>query len=403
MKKIVLLGIAATALLTACSNDDVVEVKTTSPIGFNTFVENSTRADLVGEVNTDNITEFGVWGFTTPSGDKATQIFNAEKVSKGSDNNWTYANTQYWVAGNDYAFAALSPIPSSSNNISYSLGESPSAPTGTVTFTQDAIAERDLVYAYKAITSAAVNASNTWDAVAFTFDHLLSRVAVKVTNSSDNAQNTAIRISNIKLVGPAIKGTFATSSDISSTTWTIDGDAGYVGDQDKTPSAIEIGATTAGTKVYFPAEAGTDIVTINANKSEYGVARGKAAQAQWAYIIPLGSSSTQTYTITFDVEVYQAVSNPAGTDGATYQRYPQNSKSVYTVSFTTTAAQAQMVKGYSYVYGVNLKIDENLKDPDGNPVLSPIEFTLSSDGVNAFQTTTDIDVTNATIKTTTTE
>jgi hypothetical protein len=62
-----------------------------------------------------------------------------------------------------------------------------------------------------------------------------------------------------------------------------------------------------------------------------------------------------------------------------------------------------MVKGYSYVYGVNLKIDENLKDPDGNPVLSPIEFTLSSDGVNAFQTTTDIDVTNATIKTTTTE
>jgi hypothetical protein len=400
MKKIVLLGIAATALLTACSNDDVVEVKTTSPIGFNTFVENSTRADLNGEVNTDNIAEFGVWGFTTPSGGTATPIFKSEKVSK-SDGAWGYLNTQYWVAGNAYEFAALSPIPSSSNNISYETNTG--VPTGNVTFTQDAIAERDLVYAYKAITSAAVNASNTWDAVAFTFDHLLSRVAVKVTNSSDNAQNTAIRISNIKLVGPAIKGTFATSSDISSTTWTIDGDAGYVGDQDKTPSAIEIGATTAGTKVYFPAEAGTDIVTINANKSEYGVARGKAAQAQWAYIIPLGSSSTQTYTITFDVEVYQAVSNPAGTDGATYQRYPQNSKSVYTVSFTTTAAQAQMVKGYSYVYGVNLKIDENLKDPDGNPVLSPIEFTLSSDGVNAFQTTTDIDVTNATIKTTTTE
>jgi hypothetical protein len=401
MKKIVLLGIAATALLTACSNDDVVEVKTTSPIGFNTFVENSTRADLIGEVNTDNIAEFGVWGFTTPSGGKATQIFNSEKVSK-SDGTWGYLNTQYWVTGNDYAFAALSPIPSSSNGISYSLGESPSAPTGTVTFTQDAIAERDLVYAYKAITSAAVNASNTWDAVAFTFDHLLSRVAVKVTNSSDNAPNTAIRISNVKLVGPAIKGTFATSSAISSTTWTIDGNAGYVGDEGKTPSAIEIGATTAGTKVYFPSTASGN-VTVDATNSKYGVARGKAAQAQWAYIIPLGTDNTKTYTITFDVEVYQAVSAEAGSTGATYQRYPQNSKSVYTVSFTTTADQAKMTKGYSYVYGVNLKIDENLKDPDGNPVLSPIEFTLSSDGVNAFQTTTDIDVTNATIKTTTTE
>jgi hypothetical protein len=400
MKKIVLLGIAATALLTACSNDDVVEVKTTSPIGFNTFVENSTRADLVGEVNTNNIAEFGVWGFTTPSGGKATQIFNSEKVSK-SDGSWGYLNTQYWVAGNDYAFAALSPIPSDDNNISYSLGESPSAPTGNVTFTQDAIAERDLVYAYKAITNAATNTAGSWDAVPFTFDHLLSRVAVKVTNSSDNAQNTAIRISNVKLVGAAIKGTFATSSDISSTTWSIDASSGYMSST-TTPSAIEIGATTAGTKVYFPAAAGTDIVTINADKSEYGVVPSKAAQAQWAYIIPLGSSNEKTYTITFDVEVYQAVSKSAGSTDASYQRYPQNSNSVYTVSFTTTADQAKMTKGYSYVYGISLKIND-LTDKDNKKVLEPIEFTLSETGVNNFTTTDDINVSSVTVSTTTTE
>jgi hypothetical protein len=378
----------------------VVEVKTTSPIGFNTFVENSTRADLIGEVNTDNIAEFGVWGFTTPSGGKATQIFNSEKVSK-SDGSWGYLNTQYWVAGNDYAFAALSPIPSDDNNISYSLGESPSAPTGNVTFTQDAIAERDLVYAYKAITSAAANSSGSWDAVPFTFDHLLSRVAVKVTNSSDNAPNTAIRISNVKLVGAAIKGTFATSSDISSTTWSIDASSGYMSST-TTPSAIEIGATTAGTKVYFPAAAGTDIVTINADKSEYGVVPSKAAQAQWAYIIPLGSSNEKTYTITFDVEVYQAVSKSAGSTDASYQRYPQNSNSVYTVSFTTTADQAKMTKGYSYVYGISLKIND-LTDKDNKKVLEPIEFTLSETGVNNFTTTDDINVSSVTVSTTTTE
>jgi hypothetical protein len=378
----------------------VVEVKTTSPIGFNTFVENSTRADLVGEVNTNNIAEFGVWGFTTPSGGKATQIFNSEKVSK-SDGSWGYLNTQYWVAGNDYAFAALSPIPSDDNNISYSLGESPSAPTGNVTFTQDAIAERDLVYAYKAITNAATNTAGSWDAVPFTFDHLLSRVAVKVTNSSDNAQNTAIRISNVKLVGAAIKGTFATSSDISSTTWSIDASSGYMSST-TTPSAIEIGATTAGTKVYFPAAAGTDIVTINADKSEYGVVPSKAAQAQWAYIIPLGSSNEKTYTITFDVEVYQAVSKSAGSTDASYQRYPQNSNSVYTVSFTTTADQAKMTKGYSYVYGISLKIND-LTDKDNKKVLEPIEFTLSETGVNNFTTTDDINVSSVTVSTTTTE
>jgi hypothetical protein len=380
MKKIVLLGIAATALLTACSNDDVVEVKTTSAIGFNTFVNNATRT-VTGEVTKANIDEFAVWGFTTPSGGSATQIFNAEAVTRAKDGetwgDWDYKNTQYWVSGNAYTFSAISPVPTSSNGISYAIGTG--VPSGTISFTQDELAQRDLVYAYATATGKASDNA----VVGFNFNHLLSRVALKVTNSSTNAQNTVLVISNVKLKGALASGDFVTTNYTSTSAYDISGDTFKGFTWSNLGSANK--DIYLGTKdVTYPNTA-TGNVTVAT--STYGVKPSSTTQSGWSYIIPIeDSSSTAKYTITFDVEVYQAVSDEAGATGVSYIRYPQDSSSKYSVSIETTAAQAQMLKGYSYIYSVELNVLNDLSTTD-NPI-EPIKFTVSE--IASFGSTDDI-------------
>jgi hypothetical protein len=375
MKKIVLFGIAVAAMLTACSNDDVVDVKApakATPIGFNTFVENATRGEGLTK---DNIAEFAVWGFTTPTDGTATQIFNAEAVTRTKSGNdwspWDYKNTQYWVAGNTYTFAAISPVPTDGNGISYALPTKATDPTGTITFTQDADAQRDLVYAYDNTTTSGT--------VGFTFDHLLSRVAVKVTNSTDNSVNTALRITNVKITGAANKATLATAkTDGKFANWSI---------SDYKASAINVGVSTNA----YPLSTETNAATVATDT--YGVTKGNSTQSDWSFIVPIeDSSSTQTYTITFDVEVYQAVSG-----STTYIRYPKDSSKKYAFSITTSAAQAQMAKGNSYIYTIELSVADNLNTTE-DPI-NPIKFSVEQ--INGWTSNSDVTVPEKTTQETT--
>jgi hypothetical protein len=363
----------------------VVEVKTTSAIGFNSFVNKATRT-VTGEVDADNIDEFAVWGFTTPAGGSASdavQIFNEEAVTRTKDGSawgaWGYQNTQYWVASNTYAFSALSPVPTSSNGISYALATSATDPTGTISFTQDNLAQRDLVYAYATATGAA-SGNNP---VGFNFNHLLSRVALKVTSSSDNAQNAVIVISNVQLKGAIASGKFITTNYTSTSAYDISG-TDFKGlawtDLGSADKDIYIGTKDAS----YPASTETNAVSVTGYDS-YGLSKGNSTKSGWSYIIPIedNRSSKTKYTISFDVVVYQAVSKEAGSTDAKYIRYPQdsNNEKVYTVSFTvedTEAATAvQMAKGYSYIYGVTIKVND-LKDSNDKNILEPIKFTVSS-------------------------
>ena len=79
MKKLFMIGLAATAMLASCSNDETVEMAQSKAIGFsNAFVNNGTRSIVDPSFTTETLKDFAVYGFTQNG-----QIFKGDKVYKG--------------------------------------------------------------------------------------------------------------------------------------------------------------------------------------------------------------------------------------------------------------------------------------------------------------------------------
>lgn len=205
MKKFLFLGIAATAMLASCTNDEVVEMNPQNAIGFESFVDKSTRAT---DITTENLQEFNVWAYQG-----ANAILNPAKVSKTITNSeltsdWRYEDTQYWVVGQNYNFHAIAPITCQSGD-TYTYG---GTSTGvSIDFTNGA-GLTDLIYNNQSVASATANQG----VVAFTFDHLLSRVRFHFTESFENDQIT-VQVTNLKINKIASKavytGTWAPSTE----------------------------------------------------------------------------------------------------------------------------------------------------------------------------------------------
>ena len=101
------MGIAAAAMLASCSLDETLETaRDTRVIGFsNAFVDNATRSVVDPSFTVATLRNFAVYGFTQNG-----QIFDGVTVSSADNGStWTYNPIQYWVEGNQYAFAAIAP------------------------------------------------------------------------------------------------------------------------------------------------------------------------------------------------------------------------------------------------------------------------------------------------------
>lgn len=192
MKKIFLCALAAAALTTACNKAEVIDVVGTPAIQFeNAFVNNATRAAEDPSTTTKNITEFSVWGFM----DETTgAVLTNEKVWKNGSA-WTYANTQYWYPKHNYFFAAVSPVVTENGPVTVNTADANANGLGTINFTnKEGIV--DLLYTAEAVvTGEDVSAMAP---VAFTFNHMLSKVKFSFTNGFDNP-NTTLKVTGIKL------------------------------------------------------------------------------------------------------------------------------------------------------------------------------------------------------------
>ena len=180
-------GLLALALpLAACTSEVTDEALpgSASPITFRTA--EVTKAVVTGFNDGD---AFSVWG---GYGGDATNVFDGVTVTN-SNGSWTYSPYQYWIAGKSYRFYAVYPtaetLETNGCTASYSAD-------GVLSITGfDATKGHDLM------TSSATAEGDDKPLVAFTFDHLLSRVRVRVVGEGGDAVISKATLSGIKTKG----------------------------------------------------------------------------------------------------------------------------------------------------------------------------------------------------------
>lgn len=310
MKKlfIAILGVAAFA---ACSQDVTLETPKGAAIGFdNVFVENATRA---ADLTANNITDFGVYGFIKNASGEG-QIFDNQLVSK-SGNAFTYSPAQYWVANAYYYFAAIAPAAKANTYVANA--ETPDA--GVLSFNnQTAAANTDLLFAYYK-RDAVAEIKEAPAPVAFTFDHVLSRVKFSFKNGFGEGQNIELKVTNVNVKNAIAKGTLALEAGVLAEQW-----------------ADQTGAF--------------NVAFGNAGATLAAAAKGTT---EHFYLIP---ADAYEYEVTFDVTLYQA-----GVELDTYNR--------------SAKVTVDLLRGNSYELTATLNAS-NVSD-DGENALFPIEFTIN--------------------------
>lgn len=320
------MGLATAAMLASCSQDETVEMaQNTRAISFsNAFVDNATRSIVDPSFKKETLGNFAVYGFTQNG-----QIFDGVPVSSADNGStWTYSPVQYWVEGNQYAFAAIAPASVSVSGETLTGSSVADYKVGmTVSFTNDG--KTDLLYA----NGGAFNADETFMAspqtVGLTFKHQLSKVKFSFKNNVSGAYN--IKVTEVKITDAKSSGTL-TVSTAADNAWS-----------NVTGNDLELSFGAAGT---------TDVNTADA------IAFGNEVETYNEQLM-IPTASTESYTVTFRVELL------SGT------------VSMGTYNHTATIEGVELKLGYCYDFAAELNAKNIVVDPDDpDAELQPIEFTV---------------------------
>ena len=337
MKKVIF-ALAAVVALAACSQEDVIVADKGAAIGFDTFVENSTRVDDPSYTNSNLFANFGVFGTV-----EGAALFNNMTVT-GSElkGTWTYEGTQYWIAGAKYNFAAVAPKTVKVNdvdtdvytNASYAVTSSvvddEKVYTGTTTLSFDNNGEIDLLYA----EATAVGEAGSGDAkhpandkVGFNFRHILSKVKFSFENQYLSTGST-IRVRDIMLTNAheTATATLTTATLDTNTAW------------DEHAGELSIAFGNAAAAAVDAEEA----IAQESEKESYNV----------RFIIP---GAERTYTVSFLVDVLYGT-----TVVETYKH----------------TASLKFIPAAGTAYDIKTVIDHTNIDPDN--AQEPIEFTVNT-------------------------
>lgn len=204
MKKI-FCAVLALAAMASCSKEYIV-AEDKQAIGFGeAFVDNGTRADY----STDNdVDKFLVYGTLTGYYD-SVQIFKGAEVERPDDlttgyneeKAWICEETQYWVPNADYNFIAV---------VDGELNKEDGNYLNTINFTvEDGNANKDLLLATATASvenDGTITGLNSKNLVAFSFNHLLSKVQFTVGSSIGNGYS--IKVTDITVKGVAKDGIY---------------------------------------------------------------------------------------------------------------------------------------------------------------------------------------------------
>lgn len=345
MKKFLTCALAVAAMLTACEKSETVMVTNTPAIEFDyAYVSNATRAAVDPSTTTTSIDEFAVWGFMDePRG----QVFVNELVTKAGSA-WTYANTQYWLSGHDYYFAAVSPA--NHTDVVIDTENANKLGLGNIAFTNNA-GDVDLLYTATSVSTKGVTELSEMAKVGLSFNHLLSKVKFTFTNGFDN-DNTTIVINNVKMTAPK-----TANIDLNVANWWDP--AGWK----------DLAETTT-------LEFGNVVENPEASEIVSNIPAGKSWEcSQERLTIPAGPK--QEYVVTFDVTLYNGE----------ITALPEA-----TLTTKITGATLEMGKAYNFKAEINAS---NITGEDGED-LYPIEFEVIEvkEWVEADGFTTDLQTTS---------
>ena len=168
------MGMAAMGLaLTACNNDETVEVAKGNAISFNSFVNKSTRG-AADDVTLKNLGSFELYGWRGND-----VLFNKQVVNVAEDGTSTYSPLKYWEAGKTYNFEAIAPK-AGEKGVEFAAAKA----GGTITFTNNATTDLLYVKAEEKTMGAEIAAAPA--AVELNFAHQLARVKFTFKNTFPN-------------------------------------------------------------------------------------------------------------------------------------------------------------------------------------------------------------------------
>ena len=210
MKKVIF-ALAAVVALAACSKEQTVVADRGDAIGFDSFIENATR--VTGKEFT-SVDSFQVWGTVKGNAmNSPMSLYNGALVERnGVEDGEAFtcsSQTEYWIPSATYNFVALA----GHNGVTLA-NDMPATIIYTANGTKDLIytKEGETVKTTPQSVPSGVNGNGC---VAFTFNHLLSKVFFKFTNTSANSLCT-YEFSYIKIAGAKKEGIYS----ITDSKWT---------------------------------------------------------------------------------------------------------------------------------------------------------------------------------------
>lgn len=284
---------AVTVSMASCSLEEVVEQPTPQAIGFSSFVGKPTKA-----VTQTNLTALQGSGFNVWGGYEDNQtLFSGRKVSYKTDK-WEYeGNLEYWVANQQYYFAAVGPADAVTGaNFDYTGG-------GHLSFTYsqtDLAQSKDVVYAEGAKKTEATITSDP-QPVDFTFGHIMSWIKIKFVHKMTSGYK--ITVSDVTVTGVKTGATFA-GTGTSTGTWStpLSSDAAF---SNQTPANNELTTADASCLVDFiaiPQTVGTLTISFNltvVDSANNTLINGKAMSST---VSPAEWASNNIYVYTANLE-----------------------------------------------------------------------------------------------------
>ena len=252
-KQYFMMAIAAT-MFAACSQteviDEVVDNSTPKSIGFNTFVDKSTRAGVNSTKLNDFYPTFNVYGWKSTDNkgswqnvfDNVTNEYFEDNVAgtvvytSGKPSNewtvtdpfkpaWYYEGIRYWdKLATDYQFCAYAPIAASSEVVATSEGVIKIG-TETAPITVDgknlqATPTNALIYSGFDKDYMTAVSTEEQEEVDLTFTHELAKLNVKVQKDASYKSTQALFITTLEILNLKNQGYFVRNA---TKTWSVSG------------------------------------------------------------------------------------------------------------------------------------------------------------------------------------